>query len=566
MIAIQLHFPTGKLHATPWGRQVNEGAVEWPPSPWRIVRALLAVWHHKYPEVPRDQVQPLIEKLSEPPEFSLPPASLGHTRHYMPAANDNKTKIFDTFVAVPRSDGSNSNLPGETTQTDRSGLVIAWPNQTLTPPEQQLLSQLVSAMSYFGRAESWVIARLLPEWSVAPNAMPLGDHELAPDQQLERALSPQPPEEYVEWRTKAVAEREQQTLEEKRSKALAKGKPTSKIKLTAADRNKIEALLPETLFDALHAETNDLRKAGWNRPPGSRWLQYVRPANAFSEAKTSPTKRNNKQRPTIARFAIAGTVVPKLTDAIRIGERARHFLMGISKNVCGGHTAMIFSGKESDGQPIRHRYAHQHAHYLCEANDSTGKITHLTVFAPLGFDDKDEQALSRFLRMWGDDGHDLQVVLLGIGAPTDFGGTDTRIGQAPISATSQHWISRTPFVLPRHLKLKAHERSNPALREAAFSRELIKAVQRELLNRPDLSDHVDSVQIEPLPCDSNGIILGGTFTPWLKFRRTRTRGGGSIANTKGYGFRLRLASPVTGPITLGYGSHFGLGQFVPGVE
>ncbi|MFH1303100.1 MAG: type I-U CRISPR-associated protein Csb2, partial [Planctomycetota bacterium] len=51
MIAIEMKFPTGKLHATPWGRHVNEGAVEWPPSPWRFLRALLAVWHHKFHDV-----------------------------------------------------------------------------------------------------------------------------------------------------------------------------------------------------------------------------------------------------------------------------------------------------------------------------------------------------------------------------------------------------------------------------------------------------------------------------------------------------------------------------------
>jgi len=30
-----LTFPWGRYHANPWGRHVNEGAVELPPSPWR---------------------------------------------------------------------------------------------------------------------------------------------------------------------------------------------------------------------------------------------------------------------------------------------------------------------------------------------------------------------------------------------------------------------------------------------------------------------------------------------------------------------------------------------------
>src|SRR3990172_10069521 len=100
MITIELAFPAGRWHATPWGRQVNEGAVEWPPSPWRLLRALLAVWHNKCPDVPEDQMRGLIAALTPPPSYHLPPASQGHTRHYMPGANDSKTKVFDTFVTL----------------------------------------------------------------------------------------------------------------------------------------------------------------------------------------------------------------------------------------------------------------------------------------------------------------------------------------------------------------------------------------------------------------------------------------------------------------------------------
>ena len=56
MLAIEFKFLAGRFHATPWGRQVNEGAVEWPPSPWRLLRALIAVWHLKCPEVPEAEI------------------------------------------------------------------------------------------------------------------------------------------------------------------------------------------------------------------------------------------------------------------------------------------------------------------------------------------------------------------------------------------------------------------------------------------------------------------------------------------------------------------------------
>jgi CRISPR-associated protein Csb2 len=43
MLCFELRFPGGRYHATPWGTHVNEGQIEWPPSPWRLARALLAV-------------------------------------------------------------------------------------------------------------------------------------------------------------------------------------------------------------------------------------------------------------------------------------------------------------------------------------------------------------------------------------------------------------------------------------------------------------------------------------------------------------------------------------------
>src|SRR5271169_2434215 len=106
MTVLELHFPAGRYHATPWGRHVNEGAVEWPPSPWRFLRALVAVWKRTLPELPQPEVEPILRVLAAPPDFVLPPASTGHTRHFMPwfkKGPDDRTLVFDTFVAVSRS-------------------------------------------------------------------------------------------------------------------------------------------------------------------------------------------------------------------------------------------------------------------------------------------------------------------------------------------------------------------------------------------------------------------------------------------------------------------------------
>ena len=101
MLAIELGFTAGRYHATPWDRQVNEGAVEWPPSPWRILRALISTWYNKaQDQVDEPTVRSLVEKLSQLPSFYIPQASLGHTRHFMPLFSGKTTKIFDTFAAL----------------------------------------------------------------------------------------------------------------------------------------------------------------------------------------------------------------------------------------------------------------------------------------------------------------------------------------------------------------------------------------------------------------------------------------------------------------------------------
>ena len=131
MIAVEFRFLAGHYHATPWDAQVNEGLVEWPPSPWRILRTLIATWHYKgQQDIPEPILNALINKLSaELPVFSLPRenVSFGHTRHYMPlyrSAIDGKTtKVFDTFMRI----------------TEDSAVGVMWPTIELDQEEAEAL-------------------------------------------------------------------------------------------------------------------------------------------------------------------------------------------------------------------------------------------------------------------------------------------------------------------------------------------------------------------------------------------------------------------------------------------
>lgn len=524
MLAITLSFPAKRFHATPWGRQVNEGAVEWPPSPWRLLRALVAVWHHKFPDVPESEVQELVRGLSSPPSFALPPASQGHTRHYMPLVNDNRTKVFDTFVAVNPDDF----------------VLAVWPDVELSANQRQLLQRLIAAMTYFGRAESWVCGEVVDELPFEPEVVPLElGVEPAPGFELVRTLTVEEPKQYGAWLASL-------------SSTSASTPPRKGMKKKAGDKG-----VPQSLFEALHADTAELRKAGWNQPPGSRWINYARPLDAFSPLRQH-TRPRRRTKPTVARYAVAGTVRPLLTQALPIGDQLRRFAMSHSEKITGNARA-VFSGHGQDGAPFRDR--HRHAHFMCEAING-GRISHITVFAPMGLDPEDELALSRVRTIYLRDGYELQLALLGVGHPADFGGLNERNGESPILGASRVWESRTPVVLTRHLKIKRSELRDPALRAVATRRELDRYIRRELSYREHLAPYSESVQIEPLlERERCGTYLGGHFTQWLKFRRERYHGSGTRSSASGYGFRLVFPESLHGPIALGYGAHFGLGQF-----
>ena len=555
MIAISLKFPAKRFHATPWGRQVNEGSVEWPPSPWRLLRSLVATWHHKFPDVPEAMMRDLVELLAQPPKFSLPPASQGHTRHYMPLANDDRTKVFDTFIAIAPDDA----------------VIAIWPDLSLTDEQRQLLSQLLESMSYFGRAESWVICELLNESPGAADVEPLDLGTPAGNGlELVRTLVPISAMEHADWFAQTREQFRQRKLSELVASATAKGKPVDKLKLSQKDLQAIDDSLPATLLDALHADTAKLRSAGWNQPPGTRWVNYARPIDAFAPQPRSIRRTNRKMpKTTIARFAVCGPVRPLLTDALIIGEQVRKVLMGCSRRArIDANTAPVFSGKNKDGSPLAAR--HEHAHYLCESSSSDGRISHVTVYAPMGFDFDDELAFTRLASsgIWGRDGYELQLVLLGIGSPSEFGGLNEKAGQSRILATSSVWTSRTPFVMSRHLTSRRNPSAEQIANDPKLHRSLIELVRFELSNREAFCTLAPYVEIQPmLGLRDCGTDLGGHFTSWLKFRRERNNGGGAKAGNSGFGFKLSffdsngIPVEVTGPIAIGYGCHFGLGQF-----
>jgi len=154
---LAIRFPLRRYHANPWDRAVNEGASEWPPSPWRLMRALVATWHTRWPDLPAPVLDGLLDSLADPPSYRTPRATAGHSRHYLPDLEHRRGEpgrtdlTLDPFLSVSRDDE----------------LLIRW-DVDLAADHRAGLAKLVELLPYLGRAESVCEARLV-EGDTAPD-------------------------------------------------------------------------------------------------------------------------------------------------------------------------------------------------------------------------------------------------------------------------------------------------------------------------------------------------------------------------------------------------------------
>ena len=527
MFAIAFHFPTGRYHANPWGRHVNEADVAWPPDPWRILRALIATWHRKVDReaFPERQLAALIDRLAEEaPLYRLPPAIHAHTRHYMPwfkKGPDDRTLIFDAFARLD---------PAEP-------LIVAWPDTTLAPDERALALHLVERVGYLGRAESWVeskVTEVVGADALAFNCRP-GDSAVDPDTgevgELVPMLVPLRAHEYATERLRWS----------ERLPSLPKRQRTA-----------LAATLGARLLDAIACDTADWQAAGWSQPPAARRVLYRRPEGALAPhvRRLRPRRAKEPQRPTVARVVLAGRPQPRIEDAVGIGELMRRATLArFGRDYAGRWRApSVISGRDEAGRPLRED-SHSHAFFLPEDADDDGRIDHLVVFAEGGFDADSRRALDRVTRLWferrdrtasGDDDapdeagrEEWRLALEGFGTPEDFTDASRMFGPA------REWISATPYLMPWHAK-------------KGFG--LAEQIAREVAQRG-----LGILEGEP---EALGTIeIHGRRRRPVHFRRFRSRRGLTQPDTSGSFWRLTFAAPIEGPLALGFGCHFGLGLF-----
>ena len=291
MLVIKFTFTANRYHATQWGRHVNEGVPEWPPSPWRILRGIVAAWRRTMPDLAPERVVPVLEAMaSELPQFRLPAASTGHTRHYMPfheGVRERTTLVIDSFVAI---------RPGDP-------VFAIWPKVALTSPQHEDLNSILRNLPHLGRAESWVEASLVAECPGEANSLPMETGAVPDgDWEIVRVLTPRTP-------------------------------------LNLKD---------------LEVETSDLRRHGRIDPEGAQWWTYVRRPDCFTEYRRhAPRLPDRGEGAQVVRFALAGKVLPMAFDTLRWGELARRSAMSQYGRNNNGEVSQALSGKDSSETPLK---------------------------------------------------------------------------------------------------------------------------------------------------------------------------------------------------------------------
>lgn len=555
MPTIRLRFPGGRYHATPWGHHVNEGQIEWPPCPWRLLRALIAVGYstQRWNEVPpagRRMIELLASVL---PTYQLPQAGAAHSRHYMPIGEfkkppvANRTAFCFSATATQRADLHNyftedTALVFDTwANVEDQEMAIRWDCE-LDPEANALFRSLVDSLGYLGRSESWVEAGVAADdlpFSTTRIAVPCVDGEYrGAEWEQVSLLAPVRPDVYAEWRkSKSEAALLPFPLLE------GKRKPTKALE---KKRESAVAPFPKDLLDCLQKDTAWWKgRHHWSQPPGSRRVLYWRRSDSFVVSHPRALRRP-RARPVEA-ILLALTTPSRNKSALphiqRTLPQAELFHRAIVERVGKGRRVDCpeLTGRDEGGKPLRQ--GHQHAHVLPVDLDGDQHLDHVLVYTPMCLGDAAQNAIRSLKRTWTKGGvGELQVAVVGRGDLASLRRLteplDQRIEQllGPPQGSCT-WISVTPFVPPRFLKPRGPNT-------------LPGQINAELASR----NQPPAQEVEVLPWTGERLAM-------RHFVRCRRRGGAPPPVDIGFCVRFRLTEPVTGPLALGYASHFGLGMF-----
>lgn len=568
-VVLHQQFPLGRFHATPWrANPFDDPHGEWPPSPWRLVRAIVARWYQWSRESESDlefgQLDRLVAALCASTYcFHLPE----HARKGSPLRQYHPTDLgmdppnFKALEAVFASavgsvdetfDEKLASLGASSWRRTEAGLAVRVGSKGAK-------TKKVKIEEFLGQpSEDW--RGLFPDSGLRSYGTSLAQDNywcIAPDEPVWWFLDSE------QW-TKPLVHVFDRCLE--RVTYLGRAETFTRMR-RASDKapepncvlserrgtGSVPVLAPRP--DAIRADvervTDDPGAVKRPVPPGACTLYAVRPARpATRERSETPSARHDCR---FLQFAIGWNVAPEAQAIVRLTSRFRGAVIQELLRIHTGDRKATWShaplatreamseitGKDGAGKPLVG--PRRHAEFFAWLED--GVATRLLVWRDgRAFAGDEQRALLRAAARgfsWAASGPDAEAWKVNlvpldsaVPPPPGFNGMSSRV-----------WEAVTPYVPPRH-----HLRGGkPRPRET-----VAEQVRRELSLR-GLSEN-QRVEVEQVQ-----------DAAWVDVHVPRASSAqrATIGRRVGYTLRLTFSEPIEGPIRLGHSSSFGLGLFRP---
>ncbi|MGH3440732.1 MAG: type I-G CRISPR-associated protein Csb2 [Nitriliruptorales bacterium] len=508
-LVLRQSFPLGRFHATPWrANPFDDPNGEWPPSPWRLTRAVAARWFQWRREVGDDMVRETLDPLVQ--------ALCTSTFAFRLPSNIRRVESLRTYQPAEWGWDPAESKKGTKPQVRRFSRKLARDNFWAVPPDAEIL--------WFIDGERWTdeLCEVL-------------------DRCLERV---------------AYFGRAESTTSIARVEGAVSQQPNVVLQASAASIDAVPVLTPQPTAaseDALRS-TDDKTSRSRSLPPGATWMYAERPARPPARERRTIAPRPSLH---LVQFAMGIAVAPEPSLVCALTERFRSRLLKIAgrerthavaqaKEWRGWSAApaevrgalALLAGKNALGHRLE---GHQHLRLGVWFEDS--RPARLLAWRyPRPFEAWEVDALYRAAERdlsWQREKRaapawTVRLVPLdsAVPPPPGLGGERAAI-----------WEPVTPYVPPRHQFRKDGSIHRGDEVESQVTREL-----RQL--GVTAADEVE-VRVDRL-C-------------WTSVHVPQSERGlrGSRGERRGFFLRLEFREPVSGPIALGHSSHYGLGLFQP---
>ena len=602
-IVLRQEFPLGRFHATPWRvNPFDDPHGEWPPSPWRLVRAVTARWYQWAREAESQPDVTVLESLQvalckSTYAFHLPDdARKGNPlRQYHPTEFGMDAPNWRHVARFQRAVGAATEI-AETTQSKGKRSRAKSASGTQETPEGKAIKEARAKLKDIKGVklvEHKADGHLQWEVEVKDNGADETKEMVekilgAPSVPWQRVADAGargygtslvqdnywcvPPEAAVwwfiegsSWTTELVATLEQCLA---RMTYFGRAETLTRIRLAnsegevpepnctlAGKRTTGAVAVLSPLESATRADiertTDGPESVKRTVPLGARFLYAVRPPRSPArERRRTPKPRSDCH---LMQYGLGWNVAPEPRAIVRLTSRFRGAVIRELLRLKTGDPSATWTrvgldvrasiadmiGKDTDGIPLRgHR---RHTEFLTWCED--GEPTRLLVWrGARAFDEYEQEAMLRASALdlsWAAAGSDNDEWKVRL-IPLD-----RSVPPPPgfDGSAARCWESVTPYVPPRHHLRGGKERERESL---------VSQVRRELLQR----GFVDAEQVEVS-------AIGDPV--WVAVHVPRRKASRRIflGDRRGQAVRLTFPSPVAGPIRLGHSSSFGLGLFHP---